>query len=154
MNIAIGADHGGYELKTGIASALAAKGIKVLDFGTNSTEACDYSSIGIEVAKSVANQKADFGVVICKSGIGMSIAANKVKGIRAALCASVEDASSARRHNHANVIAISGVKTAAEVAIEMVFTFITTEPEGGRHARRVAIINDFEESSCSNKEIH
>ncbi|MFA4987413.1 MAG: ribose 5-phosphate isomerase B [Candidatus Brocadiia bacterium] len=149
MKIAFAADHGGFEIKKALVDYCAGKGIDVIDFGTNSTEACDYPDYGFAAAESVARGEAEFGVVICKSGIGMTITANKVKGIRAALCLTVEDAASARLHNHANVISLSGSRTTPAQAIDMLRVFISTQPEGGRHSRRVDKITEYEKHGDS-----
>jgi RpiB/LacA/LacB family sugar-phosphate isomerase len=148
MIVALAADHGGYVVKEAIKQSLTAKGIEILDFGSHTADDCDYPDPGIAAAKAVGAKQADFAVLVCKSGIGMSITGNKVKGVRAALCLTVADAESARRHNHANAIAISGSRTTPEDAIKLVAVFISTAPEGGRHARRVGKIIAFEEG-CS-----
>jgi ribose 5-phosphate isomerase B len=143
MRVALAADHGGYHVKAALIEFLESEGHEVLNYGTDTAEACDYPDTGFQAAQAVASGMAEFGVVICKSGIGMSIVANKVKGVRAALCSDAEDASSARRHNHANVLALSGNRTSPAAAIEMLRVFISTAPEPGRHERRVRKITDF-----------
>lgn len=144
MRIAIGADHGGYELKTALVAWMTRNGIEALDKGTSAAESCDYPVYGSAVANAVANGEADLGVVICKSGIGMSITANKVRGVRAALCHDEADAVSARAHNHANVLALSAVKTSADAAVSILKAFVVTQFEGGRHGRRVDQISELE----------
>jgi len=144
MQVALGSDHGGYELKKALVRHLEGRGTAILDVGTESPDSCDYPDYAFAVAEAVASGRADFGVLICKSGIGMSIAANKVKGVYAALCRDVEDARSARMHNHANVMTLSGLRTPPQLAEEMLDAFLSTEPEGGRHDRRVGKIAAWE----------
>ena len=136
--IAIASDHGGYPLKEHIKAYLAAKGITCQDFGTDSTESCDYPAFGKAAAQAVASGQCEWGIVICTTGIGISIAANKVKGIRCAHCADSLEAEMTRRHNDANMMAIGAGFTGRNMAERMVEVFLTTEFEGGRHARRVA----------------
>ena len=135
--IAIASDHGGYPLKEHIKAYLAAKGITCEDFGTDSTESCDYPNFGKAAAQAVADGRCDRGIVICTTGIGISISANKVKGIRCALCGDVLSAEMTRRHNDANMMAIGAGFTGPNMAERMVEVFLSTEFEGGRHARRV-----------------
>lgn len=135
--IALGADHGGFETKEKIKSFLRERGIEFVDFGTNSTESCDYPDYALAVAKAVAGKNADLGILICTTGIGMSIVANKVAGIRAALAFNEEMGSAARRHNDANVLCLSGKYTPADVALKIVEAFLDADFEGGRHARRL-----------------
>ncbi len=142
MKIALGADHGGYELKEQVKKHLSDKGYEVIDFGTNSTESVDYPVYAKKVGEAVVAQNADFGIVICGTGIGISMAANKVKGIRAALCHNVFTARLAREHNDANVLAMGGRVLGTGLALEMVDVFLTTKFEGGRHKRRVDQIED------------
>lgn len=146
MKIAMGCDHGGYELKESVKAHLLEKGIEVEDFGTNDLSSCDYPDFGIQAAKAVADGKADKGIVICTTGIGISIAANKVKGIRCALCTDVTTARLTREHNDANVLAIGAAVTGHIVATEIVDTFIETEFSGlEKHARRIEKIKAQEE---------
>lgn len=145
MKVAIGADHAGFELKEKVKKYLQEKGVVVEDKGTSSTESVDYPDFAIQVAKEVAQKKVDWGVLVCKSGIGMSIVANKVKGVRAALCHSVEDTKLARGHNDANLLALSGAFTTEEEAKKIVDAWMETEFEGGRHERRVGKIKQMEE---------
>ena len=135
--IAIASDHGGYPLKEHIKAYLAAKGITCQDFGTDSTESCDYPAFGKAAAQAVASGQCEWGIVICTTGIGISIAANKIKGIRCAHCADCLQAEMTRRHNDANMMAIGAGFTGKNMAERMVEVFLKTEFEGGRHARRV-----------------
>ena len=136
--IAIASDHGGYPLKEHIKAYLAAKGITCQDFGTDSTESCDYPAFGKAAAQAVASGQCEWGIVICTTGIGISIAANKVAGIRCAHCTDPLSAEMTRRHNDANVLALGAGITGPNLAKRMVEVFLNTEFEGGRHARRVA----------------
>ena len=135
--VAIGADHGGYELKRVLKQHLEEHGISVVDFGANSAEPSDYPDYAHAVAESVVSGKAEFGVLICTSGIGMSIAANKVPGARAALVGDEQSAVLARQHNHANIICLAGKTTSPDQARKMVDAFLRARFEGGRHLRRV-----------------
>ncbi|MEE2623627.1 MAG: ribose 5-phosphate isomerase B [Verrucomicrobiota bacterium] len=137
LRIAIGADHGGVEVKSAIMEALRAAGNKVVDYGTNSTDSVDYPDFANAVARSVAAGKADFGVLVCKSGIGMSIAANRVKGVRAARLCSLEDAAISRSHNDSNVACLGAREMSAEDAVAITEAFLSTSFEGGRHVQRV-----------------
>ena len=136
--IALGSDHGGYALKCDIIQLLEKLGYEYEDFGCYSTDSCDYPIFGEAAARAVAEGKCDRGIVICTTGIGISIAANKVKGIRCAHCADSLEAEMTRRHNDANMMAIGAGFTGRNMAERMVEVFLTTEFEGGRHARRVA----------------
>ena len=138
MKIALGCDHGGYELKQHIIQVLKRLGHEVEDFG-------DYPDFGAAAAKAVAEGKCDRGIVVCTTGIGISIAANKVKGIRCAHCADCLQAEMTRRHNDANMMAIGAGFTGPNMAERMVEVFLSTEFEGGRHARRVEKIMALEE---------
>ncbi len=140
----IACDHGGLDLKKAIIDSLAAKGIQTTDLGTNSTDSVDYPDFGIAVAEKVAATSAK-GIVICKTGVGMSIAANKVKGVRCALCTSVAMGHLCREHNDANVLALGASNTDIKTALEIVDAFISTEFAGGRHANRVNKIIAYEE---------
>ncbi len=143
--IAIGCDHGGYELKQEVMKLLEEKGFEYKDFGTYSTESCDYPVYGEAVARAVAGGECEKGIIICGTGIGISMAANKVKGIRAALCGDCYSAEYTRRHNDANILAMGARTLGSGLALKIVETFLSTEFEGGRHARRVALISDIEE---------
>ena len=135
--IAIGCDHAGFVYKAPITKMLEAAGISVLDFGTNATDSVDYPDFIHPTATAVETAKADLGIVICGSGNGVAMTANKHKGIRCALCWQVELAALARQHNDANVLAIPARFLSLELAMTMVETFVNTEFEGGRHQRRV-----------------
>ena len=145
MKIAIGADHAGFELKNRLADVLRQGGHEVCDFGTNSTESTDYPDYAERVAKTVASGTAERGVLVCSSGVGMSIAANKVRGIRAALGVTPEEVRLTRAHNDANVLTLGARFTDPDLARELVRTFLETPFEGGRHERRVAKIARLEE---------
>jgi len=142
--IVIGSDHGGYTLKKKIKSFLAEKGYKVIDSGTDSAESCDYPLFGFNAAREVSRKKADRGIVICKSGIGMSMVANKLPGVRAGLCLSKEDAVSSRQHNDANILVLASNKTKGKKALELVDIWLSTAFLKGRHARRVRQITAME----------
>ncbi len=135
--IAIGADHAGYQLKDQLVEDLRAMDVEVLDMGTNSDASVDYPDYGYAVANAVATGKAKRGILICGSGVGISIAANRHPGIRAALCTHGEVARLSREHNDANVLALGARITGIEIARECVRQFLTTEFAGGRHQRRV-----------------
>jgi len=135
--ISIASDHGGYALKEHIKAYLAAKGIECLDFGTDSLASCDYPIFGKAAAQAVASGQCEKGIVICTTGIGISITANKVKGIRCALCADSLSAELTRKHNNSNMLAMGAGIVGPNLAERIVDTFLTTEFEGGRHERRV-----------------
>ena len=137
MNIALGSDHGGFALKQHIKDYLDSHGLEYQDFGCMDTTSCDYPVFAKAAAQAVASGKCDRGIVICTTGIGISIAANKVKGIRCAHCADSLEAEMTRRHNNANMLAIGAGFTGKNLAERMVEVFLSTEFEGGRHARRV-----------------
>ena len=136
-NVAIACDHGGYELKLDVIRHLEEKGIAYEDFGCDSTESVDYPDYGIPAAKAVAEGKFDAGILICGTGIGMSLCANKVKGIRAAVCSDTFCARMTRAHNNANVLCMGARVIGLGVALDIVDAFLETEFEGGRHATRV-----------------
>ena len=143
MKIALGADHGGYELKEKIKQYLAKKGgIEVIDFGTNSIESVDYPKYGHLVDKSIVEKKVDFGILVCGTGIGISIAANKIKGIRAANCTNTTMARLARQHNDANILALGARIVGDVLALDIVDEFLVSSFEGGRHQRRVEEIEN------------
>ena len=135
--IALGADHGGFELKEGLKQHLQNRGLNVSDFGAHSPEPSDYTDFAQVVARNVAQRKADFGLLVCTTGIGMSMAANKVPGARAALVSDEQGAALARRHNNANVLCLSGRHTTPSEAVRILDTFLATQFEGGRHERRI-----------------
>lgn len=147
MKIAIGSDHAGFALKEQLRDRLKKAGLEVADFGTNSPESTDYPDYAAAVTREVVEGKADRGILVCYTGVGMSIAANKVRGIRAALCMNADQAQLTRAHNNANVLALGAKYTPIEVAGEIVDTFLATEFEGGRHERRVGKIASIEESN-------
>ena len=142
--IAIASDHGGYMLKEHIKAYLAAKGITCEDFGTNSTDSCDYPDFAKPAAEAVASGQCERGIVICTTGIGISISANKVKGIRCALCGDVLSAEMTRRHNDANMLAMGAGIVGPMLPERIADTFLSTDFEGGRHARRVAKMMEIE----------
>lgn len=142
--IAIGSDHGGYALKEHIKAYLTSKGMTCLDVGCESLESCDYPIYGKAVGEAVASGKCEKGIVICTTGIGISISANKVKGIRAALCADSFTAEMTRRHNDSNVLALGAGVVGPNLADRIVDVFLSTEFEGGRHERRVNLMMDIE----------
>ena len=141
MKIALGCDHGGYAMKEDIKKQLEGLGHEVKDCGTYSTESCDYPIFGEAAARKVQSGECECGIVICTTGIGVSIAANKVKGIRCALCTDSLQAEMTRRHNDANMMALGAGITGGNLAKRMVEIFLNTEFEGGRHARRVALLD-------------
>ena len=137
MKISMGCDHGGYALKERIKKYLTDKGHTIVDCGTDSTDSCDYPVFGEAAAKKVASGECERGIVICTTGIGISISANKVRGIRCALCSDAFSAEMTRRHNDANVLALGAGIVGGNLAERIVDVFLSTEFEGGRHARRV-----------------
>ena len=142
--IAIGSDHAGFSVKEIIRKYLESAGYTVSDLGTSSEQSVDYPDYGKAVAEHVISKQADLGIAVCGSGIGISIAANKVPGIRAALAHDVHTARLAREHNDANVLALGGRILTSEAAIEMVQVFLTTAYLGGRHQRRLDKIAEIE----------
>lgn len=143
--IAIGADHGGFALKARLIPWLQAQGCEVADLGTHSSKPCDYPPIGYKVASAVAQGRFDRGLLLCKSGIGMAIVANKVRGIRAGVCADVFDAERSRSHNNANVLVIGAEKLGLAQVKRIVTAWCATPFEaGGRHERRVRQIGALE----------
>jgi len=143
MKLVIGSDHAGYELKEDLKRILCCE-FDIIDVGTNSTESVDYPDFAKKVCDIILKKDADFGILICGTGIGMSITANKFKGIYAALCYDRNTASLARSHNNANIICLGGRTTKLNDAIEIVKTFLGSMFEGGRHERRFNKINDIE----------
>lgn len=144
MLIAIASDHGGFALKEKIKEYLREReDVKIADLGTNSEESVDYPVYGKACAEAVASGKADRGIVICGTGIGISIAANKVKGIRCGLCTSVEMAELTRKHNNANMLALGGRTTEEKLAVEITAAWLDTEFEGGRHQRRTDMLDNM-----------
>lgn len=142
--IALGADHAGYELKEALKGWLINHGFHVLDLGTHSTESVDYPDYAALVAESVADQKVERGLLVCGTGIGMAMAANKVPGVRAALCGDLYTARMSREHNDANVLVLAGRLMGADMATDILQAWLETNFAGGRHARRVEKIADIE----------
>jgi ribose 5-phosphate isomerase B len=142
--IAFGCDHGGVELKQALLDYLRAKGLDVRDFGTHSRESVDYPDYGKEVSRSVSVGEADRGVLVCTSGIGMSITANKFPNVRAALVYDIEGARSSREHNDANILVLGGAKTDALLARQIIDTWLGTPFAAGRHQRRIDKISQIE----------
>ena len=145
MIISMGCDHGGSLLKEHVKKYLTEQGHEVKDFGCHSLDSCDYPQFGAAAARAVADGSCEKGIVICTSGIGISISANKIKGIRCALCSEPLSAEMTRRHNNANMLAMGAGMIGPNMAERIVDTFLTTEFEGGRHQRRVDGIAALEE---------
>ena len=146
--IAIGCDHGGLTLKKCLIQYLEKNKIEYKDFGTYTEQSCDYPDIAIKLAVSVAKKEYEKGILICGTGIGMSIAANKVKGIRAALCHDVFSAKATRKHNDANIMTCGERVIGQGLFLEIVDAFLNTDFEGGRHSTRVNKISEFENNCC------
>ena len=151
MRIAVGSDHAGYRMKTVVAAHLAGAGHEVLDMGTNSDESVDYPPFCAAAGRAVVDGLADFGIVIGGSGQGEQIAANKVNGVRAALCHDEWMARMARMHNNANVLAFGARVVADARALEIVDLFLATEFEGGRHQPRIEQLADIETQECEKR---
>ena len=145
MKIVIGADHGGFKLKESLVKFLRSKGHAVKDMGTFSEESCDYPVIGYEAAKLVADGSYPRGVLICKTGIGMSMVANKVRGVRAALCEREETARSSREHNDSNILVLAANIVTPGKAKKILEAWLAAKHLGSRHARRVSQINKIED---------
>ena len=143
MKVAIGADHGAFDRKGEVIAHLIEAGHEVKDFGTYTPDSCDYPAIARSVANAVASGEYDRGIVMCTTGIGISIVANKVKGIRCALCTSEEMAELSRKHNNANMLALGGRMTDPVTAINIVIKWLNTEFDGGRHERRVKMLDEM-----------
>lgn len=143
MKVAIGADHGGFNLKGQVAKFLTNEGYTVTDFGTKSAESCDYPVFAYKVAKAVSTKKADLGILICKSGNGMAMVANKLPNVRAAICFDKDVASLSRLHNNANILVL-GSEHLFDEPETIVRTWLATPFEGGRHKRRVDLISGVE----------
>ena len=143
MKIAVASDHGGFALKEKVKEHLIERGFDIEDLGTHSEESVDYPVYGKACGEAVASGKADLGVVVCGTGIGISIAANKVKGIRCGLCTSVQMAHLTKQHNNANILALGGRTTEPELALKIVDEWLDTEFEGGRHQRRVDMLDQM-----------
>lgn len=149
MKIAIGSDHRGFEAKERVKAYLQQLGVEVLDVGSDSKKSCDYTDFGLQVARLVSTGEAERGVLFCGSGIGMSITANKVAGVRAALCHDELAAQMARRHNDANVLCVAADLVAEPLAQNIVRAWVDTAFEGGRHARRLQKISEYEQSGAA-----
>ncbi len=145
MKISVGTDHRGLEQKRMVLNIAEQCGHTAIDLGTNSTDSCDYPDIAKVVGHAVASGDTDRGILICGTGIGMSIAANKVKGIRAAVCNNIDQARLSRQHNDANVLCIPGDSFEEAAVKELVTLWLETEFEGGRHARRVDKVKQMED---------
>jgi ribose 5-phosphate isomerase B len=144
MKIAIGADHAGFSLKEQLRLKLAGEGYEVVDFGTDSPESCDYPDFAQSVGRDVAQGRSDRGILVCSTGIGMAMAANKVDGVRAAPAQNEDEVTFTRQHNDANVLTLGAKYLDAERAMGLIDIFLKTEFAGGRHARRVAKIAQME----------
>lgn len=142
--LAIGADHGGYELKERIKAHLDERKTEYKDFGTYSEESCDYPVYAEKVCKAVQSGECEYGILVCGTGIGMSMAANKFKGIRCALLTNSFSARLTKEHNNANVIALGGRVTASGIAMEIVDSFLDASFQGGRHQKRIDLISELE----------
>lgn len=147
MKIALACDHGGLNLKREVIKYLEANGYEYEDFGTNTFDSCDYPDYALPAAEAVASGRCDMGIVICSTGIGVSIVANKVKGIRCAHCHDAYCAEYTRLHNDANMLAMGEKVLGVGYALEIVKIFLTTEFEGGRHQRRVDKITAIEQNN-------
>lgn len=148
MKIAVACDHGGLNLKKEVIKYLQENNFEYVDFGTNSFESCDYPDFTLPAAEAVANGECDRGIIICSTGIGVSIVANKVPGVRCAHCHDTYCAEFTRRHNDANVLAIGEKVVGVGYALKIVEIFLKTEFEGGRHQRRVDKISAIEKKYC------
>jgi ribose 5-phosphate isomerase B len=146
MKIALGSDHAGFELKSHLAASLAAQGHDVVDVGTETADAADYPLYAEPAARLVAEGNAERGVIVCGSGVGVAIVANKVRGVRAVNAHDPQEAEMSRRHNDANVVTLSGARIAPDAADAIVRTFLSTDFDGGRHERRVNQITAMETS--------
>lgn len=144
MKIALGSDHGGLSLKKEIISHLESKNIEVTDFGTHNEASCDYPDYALKVAQEVVAQNFELGILICGTGIGISIAANKVPGIRAALCSDTFSAHATREHNNANILALGARVLGTGLALDIVDAFINAEFQGDRHQKRIDKITEIE----------
>lgn len=152
MKIALGSDHGGLNLKESVKEHLLNKGYEVNDFGTYTKESMDYPDISEKVAIEVRDNHFDFGILICGTGIGIGIAANKVKGIRAALCHDTFSAHATREHNNANILTMGERVIGTSLAIDIVDTFLSTKFEGGRHQTRIDKISKLEDNYLNKEE--
>ena len=144
MKIAMGNDHSAVEMKEAMKAYVESKGYEVIDFGTNSTESCDYPEFGEKVGRAVASGEADYGIAICGTGIGIGIAAGKVKGVRVCTCSEPYSARLSRMHNNSNVLAFGARVVGSELAKMITEAWLDAEFEGGRHERRVNMIMEIE----------
>ena len=144
MKIAIGCDHGGFELKNEIIKFLESENYEVKDFGTYSTDSCDYPDVALPVAEAFSAKEYEFGILVCGTGIGIGISANKVPGVRAALCSDTFSAHATRQHNDANILTLGQRVVGPGLAIDIVKTFLSSEFEGGRHVNRLNKITEIE----------
>ena len=144
MKIALASDHGGLKLKTHLKNFLTKEGHEILDFGTDTTDSCDYPDYAYKAASSLSNNEVDRAIVICTTGIGVSIVANKVKGVRCALVTNLEDAVLTRQHNDTNCLALGQKNVSNELGEKIALTWLNTEFEGGRHIKRVEKIMNLE----------
>ncbi len=145
MKIAIASDHGGYSLKKELIAHLTARGVQCVDFGTDSDASCDYPVYAVPACKAVLDGSCERGILVCGTGIGMSLAANKIHGIRCALCGDCYSAEMTRRHNDANMLALGGRVIGPELAFRIADIFLETPFEGGRHQRRIDMVMALEE---------
>ncbi len=148
MRIGIGADHRGYKMKKHLFGFLIKKGFKVKDYGTNSEKPVDYPMIAIKLAQDVANKRLKYGILICYTGQGMAIAANKVSGIRAVICSDVRTAQLSRAHNNANIIVLPARLVNTVKSNSIINKFLNTDFKGGRHQRRIKEITLYENTAC------
>jgi len=152
MKIALGNDHAGLPLKIEIINHLKVQGIELKDFGTYTEDSCDYADYAVKVAEAVVAKEFDFGILICGTGIGISISANKVAGVRAALCGDTFSAHACREHNNANILALGQRVIGVGLALDIVDIFIKTEFLAGRHLRRINKITEIEKKYCYKEE--
>jgi len=144
MKIALACDHGGFNLMQSVKAHLTEKGYEYVDFGTYNTESCNYPPFAAAAARAVANGECEYGILVCTTGIGVSIVANKVKGIRCALCSDCFSAEMTRRHNNANMLSLGAEVVGKSLALRIVDTFLENTFDGGRHSIRVGMIADVE----------
>lgn len=142
--VAIGSDHGGFRLKESLKTYLSKKGYAVKDFGTHTAKPCDYPLIGYEVARAVSKGHFKRGILVCKTGIGMAIIANKLRSVRSAVCGTISQAKTSREHNDTNVLSLAAKYINFDKAKKIVDTWLKTEAKSGRHARRVSEIQKLE----------
>ena len=147
MTLALGCDHGGFELMQEVKKHLEEIGIAYKDFGTYSTDSCDYPVFAEKAARAVASGECEKGILICGTGIGISISANKIRGVRAALCSDCFSAEMTRRHNDANMLAMGARVLGSGLALKIVDTFLAAEFEGGRHEKRVKLMMELEDKA-------